>query len=348
MKLVMIGFGVVGQGLVEILRDKRDDLQKRYGFAPTVVGVATRSRGSLLRLEGLDLDALLVAMQAGSLDAYPDVTGLERGLSVPDLLTASGADVMVETSNTNLETAEPALGYCRAAFNSNMHVVLANKGPIALAYKELAELAAKRGKRLGFEATVMAGTPSLRLALSALAGCDVREARGILNGTTNYILTQMETGMSYDDALAQAKALGYAEADPRGDVDGWDAAAKALIIAHTIFDAPLRMSDLDVSGISTITPEDIAAAQAAGERWKLIAQVTATGGSVRAQRIPVAHPLAGVSGTTNAITYTTDLLGEVTLVGPGAGRHQTGFGLLADLLDIHTNHLFRTASDRLR
>lgn len=341
MQLVLIGFGVVGQGLVEILRDKHNDLQTRYGFAPTIVGVATRSRGSLLRLDGLDVDALLTAIQSGSLDAYPDADGLERGLSPQDILTASGADVMVESSYTNLETAQPALDYCRAALNAGMHVVMANKGPVALAYDELAALAKERGKRLLFEASVMAGTPSLRLALSALAGCEIREARGILNGTTNYILTQMEGGMSYADALAQAQSLGYAEADPSGDVDGWDAAGKALIVARSVFGAPLTMSDLDVSGISAITAGDVEAARAAGERWKLIAHVTPTGGSVQAQRIPVSHPLAGVSGPTNAITYTTDLLGDITLVGPGAGRKQTGFGLLSDLVDIHTNDLFR-------
>ena len=341
MKFVMIGFGVVGQGLAEILSDKRADLKARYGFEPTIVGVATRSRGSLLRLDGLDPDLLLAAMAASGLDAYPDVDGLERGLSPQDMITASGADVMVETSYTNLDTAQPALDYCRAALNANMHVVMANKGPVALAYDELAELAAHQGRLLRFEATVMAGTPSLRLALNALAGCDIREARGILNGTTNYILTQMEGGMSYADALAQAQGLGYAEADPRGDVDGWDAAAKALIVARAVFGAPLHLSDLDVSGISEITVADIEAARAAGERWKLIAHVTSSGGSVRAQRIPISHPLAGVSGPTNAITYTTDLLGDVTLVGPGAGRQQTGFGLLADLLEIHTSGLFR-------
>lgn len=340
MKIVLIGFGVVGQGLVEILRDKAETLDARYGLSAQIVGVATRSRGSLLRPDGLDADALLTAMQTGSLDAYPDATGLERGLSPQDLIARSGADVMVETSYTNFDTAQPALDYCRAALNAGQHVVMANKGPVALAYDELSALAAQHGKRLGFEATVMAGTPSLRLALNALAGCEIREARGILNGTTNYILTQMEGGMAYADALAQAQALGYAEADPSGDVDGWDAAGKALIIARSVFGAPLTMADLDVSGISQLTADDVEAARAAGERWKLIAHVTPTGGSVRAQRMPVDHPLAGVSGPTNAITYSTDLLGDITLVGPGAGRQQTGFGLLADLIGIHTSDLY--------
>lgn len=338
MKLILIGFGVVGQGLVEILRDKAAELKAAYRFEPQIVGVVTRSRGSLLCAGGLDMNALLAAMQTGSLATYPDAAGLERGLPPETIIARSGADVMVETSYTNLNTAQPALDYCRAALRAGQHVVMANKGPVALAYEELAKLAGEQGRKLRFEATVMAGTPSIRLAQSALAGCEIREARGILNGTTNYILTEMERGMAYNAALAQAQALGYAEADPSGDVDGWDAAAKALIIARAVFGTPLRMSDLDVSGISNIRQSDVEAAREAGERWKLIAHVTREGGSVNAQRIPVSHPLAGVSGPTNAITYTTDLLGDVTLVGPGAGRAQTGFGLLSDLIEIQTDN----------
>ena len=180
----------------------------------------------------------------------------------------------------------------------------------------------------------MAGTPSLRLALQALAGCEISEARGIINGTTNYILTQMEGGMSYTDALGQAQTLGYAEADPTADVDGWDAAGKALILAAALFGKQLRLSDMEVKGISSISADDVAAASAAGERWKLIAHVTPKGASVQPTRIPIGHPLAGVSGGTNAVTFKTDLLGEITLVGAGAGRKQTGFALLADLLDL--------------
>jgi homoserine dehydrogenase len=218
---------------------------------------------------------------------------------------------------------------------SGQHVVLANKGPVAVAYPELASRAKAAGKLLRFEATVMAGTPSIRLGAQALAGCKITQARGILNGTTNYILTQMEDGMSYADALARAQALGYAEADPTADVDGWDAAAKAVILAAALFGARLTLADMSVRGIRDLTTQDIATAKAAGERWKLIAQVTPTGGSVQPTRVPLAHPLAGVSGTTNAVTYITDLLGDVTLVGAGAGRLQTGFGLLSDLLEIH-------------
>jgi homoserine dehydrogenase len=187
---------------------------------------------------------------------------------------------------------------------------------------------------LAFEATVMAGTPSIRLAKEALAGCKISEVRGILNGTTNYILTQMESGIAYNDALAQAQQLGYAEADPTADVEGWDAAGKTLIVANAVFGKQLALSDLNVKGISEILQSDVEAARKAGERWKLIARVTPEGGSVQPVRLPVSDPLANVFGTTNAITYTTNLLGSVTLVGAGAGRLQTGFGLLSDLIAV--------------
>ncbi|MDX2139717.1 MAG: homoserine dehydrogenase [Chloroflexota bacterium] len=334
MKFALIGFGTVGQGFVEILRDKRAALQSEHGFAPQIVAVATRSRGSLYAPNGLDFDALLSAIAAGHLDHYPDAPGLQRNLPTLDLIHMCGADVLLEAAPTDLQTAQPALDHCYAALDSGMHLVLANKGPIALAYNELRQRAAQAGKRLLFEGTVMAGTPSLRLALQALAGCTITEARGIINGTTNYILTQMESGMSYADALAQAQALGYAEADPTADVDGWDAAGKALILAAALFNRQFTLADFDVQGISSITLEDVAAARAAGERWKLIARVTANGGSIQPVRIPMSHPLAGVSGGTNAITYTTDLMGEITLVGSGAGRIQTGFALLSDVLDL--------------
>ncbi len=334
MKLALIGFGTVGQGFVEILRDKSADLKTRYGFTPQLVAVATRSRGTLLLPNGLDPARLLTAIEAGHLHHYPDAPGLVRDLDVPALIRASGADVLLEAGPTNLQMAQPALDYCYAALDQGMHVVLANKGPVAVAYTDLQARARAAGKRVLFEGTVMAGTPSLRLAQQALAGCTIQAARGILNGTTNYILTQMEGGMSYAEALRQAQALGYAEADPTADVDGWDAAGKALILAAALFDRTFTLADLDVQGIASITGADIAAAQAAGERWKLIAHVTPAGGSVRPQRVPNTHPLAAVGGATNAVTFTTDLLGDVTLVGPGAGRRQTGFALLADVLDL--------------
>lgn len=335
MKLALIGFGVVGQGLAEILHSQAGHLHTSQHFAARIVAVATRSRGTLCHPDGLDIPQLLTAAQNGSLDHYPDTPGLQRGLDVLQIIRESSADVLVEASVSDLISGQPAIDYCRAALNAGKHLVLANKGPVALAYAELQALARQRGRLLRFESTVMAGTPSLELALGPLAGCRIHSARGILNGTSNYILTRMEQGLSYTEALHEAQQLGYAEADPTADVEGWDAAGKVLILAAALFGAKLTMQDLSVSGISSLTPEDIRTAHAAGQRWKLIAEVTAEGGSVRPLRLPADDPLAGVSGVTNAITYQTDLLGAVTLVGPGAGRIATGYGLLADLLAIH-------------
>lgn len=334
MKIALVGFGVVGQGLLEILRDKGAELKARYGFEAQVVAVATRSKGTLYQPDGLDIVGLLAAAQAGHFNQYSDAAGLIRNQDILTLIKACNADVMVECSHTNLKTGQPALDYCYAAFDSGKDVVLANKGPVAVAYGDLVARASKNGRQLRFEATVMAGTPSIRLAMQALAGCTISEARGILNGTTNYILTQMEGGMSYAEALAQAQQLGYAEADPAGDVEGWDAAGKVIILARALFNSPITMADMDVKGITGISSEDVKAAAAAGEKWKLVARVTAQGGSVQPMRVKLSNPLAAVSGATNAITYTTDLLGDVTLVGSGAGRLQTGFGLLSDLLDL--------------
>ena len=335
MKLVLIGFGVVGQGLAEILRDKNTDLRQKQDFSAAIVGVVTASKGALYHPEGLDIAELLKAAETGSFAAYPDAAGLQRGWDARTMIDAGAADVLVEASPTNLQTAQPALDYCHQALDRGMHLVLANKGPVALDYSSLKEKAEAKGLHMRYEATVMAGTPTMHLAADALAGCAIHSARGILNGTTNYILTQMEDGMSYADALAQAQALGYAETDPTGDVEGWDAAGKVLILANALFGRSMTMNDLDVRGITKISESEIEDARSQGQRYKLIAQISAFGGSVGPQRLPLSDPLASVSGSTNAITLETDLLGDITLIGAGAGKLETGYALLSDLLAIH-------------
>ncbi|MAU12218.1 MAG: homoserine dehydrogenase [Anaerolineaceae bacterium] len=334
MKIALIGFGTVGQGFIEILKEKHALLAAVYGFSAQIVAVATHSRGTLMDPHGLDLDALMDAISQGHLGNYPKADGVVRDLPVEKIIDQCGADVLLEASWTNLKTGQPATDYCLRAFQNGQHVVLANKGPVALHYQQLADAARAAKKSLRFEGTVMAGTPSLTLAKEALAGCTISAAKGILNGSTNYMLTEMERGIDYEDVMDDAKAKGYLEADPTADVGGWDAASKAVILARSLFGADIGINDLDVSGIDVLSADDIAAAQAAGERYKLIAEVTPQGGSVKAVRLPLADPLAGVGGTTNAITFETDLLGPVTLVGAGAGRRETGFALLADVLAI--------------
>ncbi len=335
MKILLIGFGTVGQGFIEILQTQADTLRARYGFVPQVVAVVTRTRGSLYDPQGLDLGELLRASEQGDLAQYPQQAQLTRGWDALTMIRKAEADVMIEATPSDLQTGQPALQHVAAAFEVAMDVVLANKGPVALAYADLQALAARTGRLLRCEATVMAGTPAIALGLEGLAGAAITRIRGILNGTTNYMLTQMEQGQSYADALQQAQAMGYAEADPTADVDGWDAVGKVLILASVIFGVHLRIQNLRVRGIRDITIADIQAAQAANERYRLIAEVTPQGGSVQPLRLPITDPLAQIQGATNAITYTSALLGDVTLIGPGAGRTETGFALLADLLSIH-------------
>jgi homoserine dehydrogenase len=335
-RLIMIGFGSAGQGLAQILRYHAEWLEQRYGVRLRLTGVATRSRGTLYDPDGLDPAALLDAMQrAGDLRGLP----ARQDWTAIDLIERAEADVLIELSPTDLASGEPATSYIRAAFARGMHAITANKGPIALHLGELRRLAADARLYLGYEGTVMSGTPALRVGWSTLAGCEILELRGIVNGTTNYILTQMETGMSYADALAEAQRLGYAEADPTGDVEGYDAAVKTVILANVLMNARIGLDDVERMGITTLTRDTIEAARASGERWRLIARVWREGSRVRASvqptRLPLGHPLAGVSGATNALTFSTDLLGDVTLIGPGAGGVATGFAVLSDLLELH-------------
>jgi homoserine dehydrogenase len=338
--LALIGFGSVGQGLAQIVRDKGDSLRQSLGLDLKIVAVCTATKGSLYHPDGLDVAKLLEVIAAtGHLAAYPDSPGLAAGWDSLTTIRQSKADTIVETTPTNLTTGQPAIDYCRAAFESGKNVVTANKGPAALAYHELSALAREKGVYFGIEGTVMSGTPSLRLAMNALAGNQISQIRGILNGTTNYILTQMENELNYEVALKQAQELGYAETDPTADVEGHDAAGKVVILANVVMHTPLTLAQVACQGISRLTLADMAQARAEGKRWKLIGRITQAGDRVTAsvgpEMLPLFDPLANVMGAVNAVTYQTDLMGPITLIGAGAGRVQTGFALLSDIIDTH-------------
>jgi len=336
MRLLLIGFGTVAQGLSELLIEKREELVRAHGLDWTVVGICDLLKGSAVAPAGLDLaEALSRVKKGGSL------TGMGDAVQAPDaeaIIAQTEADVLVEATYTDLKTAEPATGYIRAAMQRGIHVVTTNKGPLALFGAELQQLAAANGVKLLGEGTVMAGTPLLNLIREGLVGSEVREMRGILNGTTNFILTEMEAGLAYAAALHKAQELGYAEAQPDADVLGHDALAKVVILANTVFGAALHPDDVPCQGITQITADDIAEATKDGSRYKLIGRVWRDGGQVKAevapQRVDLSHPLAGVAGAVNAMTVTTDTLGAVTIVGPGAGRRETGYALLNDLLHL--------------
>jgi len=336
-RLALIGFGNVGQGFAQILVNGSEELAQRYGIKLQIVAVCDFLKGSLYNSAGLDPAQLLESVQhEGKLN---QVEATQVGWDALETITSSNADIVLELSYTDLKTGEPALSHIRAALENKKHVVTTNKGPIALNYPELAALARQNQVQIGAEGTVMSGTPAIRLGQELLAGAGISRIQGILNGTTNYILTQMEAGADYAQALADAQSRGYAEADPTGDVEGIDAAGKVVILANLLMGASLTMADVKRTGITGLTANDIAQASKADERWKLIGSVDNTGSTIQASvqpvRLPLNHPLSAVSGATNAITYSTDLLGDVTLVGPGAGRIETGYALLSDILAIH-------------
>jgi homoserine dehydrogenase len=335
-RLVLIGCGTVGQGLLEILRDRSGEFARLYDAEFPVVGVCDLRMGSAMDPGGLDPTALLEAAGHGTFEGLP---GSAERCAALDLLAAVEADVMAEATFTDLETGEPATSHVRKALEAGTSVVTTNKGPIALAYAELRDLARRSGAQLLFEGTVMSGTPVLSLAQRDLAGDRIVEIRGILNGTTNYMLTKMEAGEAYADVLAEAQRLGYAEAKPDADVEGYDAQAKVMILAGALMDRPLAAADVPTEGITGITPEQIAQAKATGKRYKLLGSVRRTDAGVEASVAPVAldldDPLAGIGGVLNAINFRTELLGSLTVVGPGAGRQETGYSLMADLLAVH-------------
>jgi homoserine dehydrogenase len=336
MRMLMIGFGTVGQGLSELLLEKQNDLRSSYGLDWTVTGIADLLKGSAYDPDGLDLEEALTRAEHG--ESLSDWRDCGTDWDAHKMIANAEADAVVEVTYTDIDTGQPATDHIRGALDRGLHVTTTNKGPVTLYYRELAALARQRRCRFLFEGTVMAGTPLLNLIRETLTGSAITEMRGILNGTTNFILTQMEDGMDYATALAKAQELGYAEAVPDADVLGYDALAKVTILANVVFDGNLKPADSPCQGITEITPDDIESATREGKRYKLIGHVERDGETVRAsvapQLVDLSHPLAGVGGATNAMTMRTDALGDVTIVGPGAGRRETGFSLLNDLLTI--------------
>jgi homoserine dehydrogenase len=332
--ICLVGFGNVAQGLARILADKRERLAAKYGFEFRITSVVTARRGCLSNEQGLDPGMLLEAMERDG-----GLWGCEGARRIDQLEAIKNphTDILVETTPTSLLRGEPGLTHIRTALKAKKHVVTSNKGPLVRALSELTALAEGSGVAFRYEGVIMSGTPALNLVRETLAGCEIQHVQGIVNGTTNFILTEMENGKTYEEALAEAQRIGIAEADPTSDVDGWDAAVKACIMAVLFMEAELE--DVERTGITEVTPDMIQTALSRGKRIKLVAEVYREKGHVKAMvapiAVPLSRPLAGIMGAMNAITYTTDHLGDITIVGPGAGRIETGQALLSDLLAIH-------------
>lgn len=335
--IVIIGLGVVGTGLAEILHDKRKILKETYGFEYKILGICDLIKGSIYDENGLDLgEVLKLNREKGKIQDY---SCKEKGLGSTDMIAKPEVDIVAEVTPTNVKTGEPGLTHFRTALNHKKHIVSTNKGPIALKYKELSELAEENRVYLGFEGTVISGTPAINLGVRDLAGCHIKSVRGILNGTTNYILTNMEEGRSYEEVLEEAQAKGYAETDPTADVEGYDPLAKITILANAVMGGDVSINEVYREGITGITLEDVEKAKKEGKRIKLIGKAWRENGKVKAQvkpeSLPVTDPLANVMGVLNAITFETDVTGNVTIIGPGAGAYTAGYAMLTDMLEIH-------------
>src|SRR5437660_4769669 len=246
-RLSLVGFGVVGQGFAELLMTKHDFLMRHYGVDISLVGVANARHGFVYRQDGLHIPSLLeLAAKKRSLTDYPGITHWDSAL---EGLQATSADILVEVTPTNLHDAEPGMSHIRMALSKGMHVVTPNKGPVALAATELISLARQHGVQLRMESTVMAGTPIISTMCEGMAGARVYAIRGILNGTTNYILSAMAVGRDYVEALADAQSKGYAETDPTADVEGYDAVAKTFTWSASVFGNTVKLNMLLRSGL---------------------------------------------------------------------------------------------------
>jgi homoserine dehydrogenase len=334
-KLALMGFGNVGQALAELLLRKRNELEEKYGITFSITAIATGSHGAAINADGLDIQNALDTMRAGgSLD---DLSAQPAPKDNLEFIQQSGADVLFENTPVSYADGQPAIRHIQTALENGMHVATANKGPVVHGYQALTALAEEKGKRFLFESTVMDGAPVFGVFRGALPAANVTGIKGILNSTSNLMLTEMEMGKSFDEAVAYAQEIGIAETDPSGDVDGWDAAIKVCALVTVLMGIPLTPDQVDRTGIREITLEKIAEAREAGKRWKLVCSATLKGDKVTAKVKPEMvgpeSPMYNVHGTTSIVQFETDVLGNLSLLETDPGVETTAYGLLADFIN---------------
>jgi homoserine dehydrogenase len=330
-KLAFLGFGNVGKALAKLLLKKEAELKQRYDIRFTVTGIATGKHGSAINHEGLDLARALTLSDYSVLSTQ---TPSENSL---DFIRRCGADVLFENSPVNYESGQPAVDHLKQALELGIHAITANKGPVVHAYQELTELAKSKQRKFYFESTVMDGAPIFSLYRETLPCANLLSINGILNSTTNMMLTRMEQGDSFDQAVVYCQKIGIAETDPSGDVDGWDAAVKVAALVTVMMGAPLKPDQVEKQGIRAITPEMVAKAKAEGKRYKLVCSARRVGGEIQAKVAPqlvgVDSPMFGVEGTSSIVQFETDVLGLLSVVEADPGPHTTAYGLFADFLN---------------
>jgi homoserine dehydrogenase len=325
MRIAILGFGSVGQGIARAILEKNIDI--------TITGLAD-SRTGIIDADGIDIKAALIRKEETGSCGNSDVRPM-------DVVRNAAYDVLVEVTPTNVRTGEPALSHIRGALERHKHVVTSNKGPIALSYPELRAIAQQKGVLLKYEATVCGAIPLIHAMQEGLAGNTILRLCGVFNGTCNFILTRMsEEGLTYEQALAEARELGYAEADPTYDVQGIDAAIKLVILANAVLDMRTTLEDVQRTGIDLLTPDALRLAEDQECTIRLIGEIIPASGTLRVSPRIVAktHPLV-VEGTLNAVTVETDMAGEITFIGKGAGSIETASAVIGDILYIRDRYV---------
>jgi len=334
-RIALVGFGNVGRRFVEHLRGPYAPALRAAGARVRVTGIATARHGLAIDARGIDLGrALRLVARGRSLET------LHHGLSVGNVrafIARVPADVLVEITTLDPRSGQPAIKHVRQALGRGMHVVTANKGPVAFALRPLKALAARKKRLFLHEGTVMDGTPVFNLVERCLRGARVISFRGTLNSTTNLVLSRMEEGLTRSAAVKEAQALGIAEADPSNDLEGWDAAVKGCALANALMGASVRPSQVRRRGIAGLTRRDTRRAARAGTRVRLVVRGARQKGRVRVrvapERVPFGDPLSG-SGPDAALVLETDLMGEIGVYERGATVDQTAYALLSDLLQV--------------
>jgi homoserine dehydrogenase len=316
----------VNRALVRLLREKEPELREQ-GIEWRVTGIATRRLGWIATADGIQADALLENPMSPGTPAPHDVS---------EWLSAARCDVLFEATSLQPRTGQPAIDHIRAALEFGAHAITANKGPIVHAYEELRSLAAAKGRRFLFESTVMDGVPIFSLFRDNLPAVHLHGFRGVLNSTTNMILTAMEQGLTFDEALKKAQQIGVAETDASHDVDGWDAAVKVAALITVLMGVPIRLDSIERQGIGGLSGDAVRAARAAGSPYKLVCRARRNGSgvttSVRPEQVPLSDPLAWVAGTSSIVYFETDIFPGLAITENNPGVEATAYGMLADFV----------------
>jgi homoserine dehydrogenase len=332
MDIALVGFGNVGKGVAQVFLKKQTLLKQKYNLSFSFKGLFT-SKGALLDSTGLDLQNIL------RIQDFTNHSSWKNDLSFMEAIDDLDVDLVIEVTPTDIKDGEPGKSHIISSMKKGCDIVTANKGPLVVAFNELNQLAQKNGCILRYEGSVGGGIPVFNLIRETLQGNTIHSLRGILNGTSNFILTQMTyERTSFESALKTAQELGYAEVDPTADVGGFDAASKTVILANGLFGMNKRIDEVYIQGITKVTPEAIELAKNDNFLIKHIASIEDGQIEVAPRLIPVTSTLA-VNGTLNVVSLQTDLAKEITIIGRGAGGEETASAILSDVINIYLTRI---------